>query len=1052
MRSLCFFRTARDEDVDIIHSRAANHRNADILTTPRKAEREIEALDTGTFALGKRIEAPFEIFHGRAGSDVGEEVQSHRLAGFATGEHGFGLVIALDDARAIERDHAIGIGVELGFVHLKDLVLDLIVLHAVCLSRNGRVGYRGVRRRGSFFVLPRHLRERLPCYRAEREAIERDTGAPLRARITFLGRLVGDVLQAWARPRTYDYVERLRALTRMRRADQGSVDEREIDRVLDELSLEDAVDVIRAFGLYFQMVNLAEEVHRERRRRERAMNGESPLRGAIETLPETAVGLLEDLEIRLVFTAHPTEVRRRTTSEKLAAIAGLMRERDERVLTADEAEALDAELRAQMILLWQSSELYVTPPTVSDEVRNLLARFRESLFDEAPLLFERLEAHVGAIVPTFLSFGSWIGSDRDGNATVAPDALLEAHAQARTSVLQHYLETIEALQVRFSQDVDRGSVLPDLIASMERDQRDLHDVRYTLGPRQEAEPYRRKLAFMHRRLSLALADDAGGYAGPEQFDADLALIESSVTVKSGRDVARPIRLLRRAVALFGFHLVSLEWRQHRDRVIAALDEVVSAVEPQLPPLSARSAAERDAWFARELREGPTIFPRTSTLGAKSADIIASLDAVRTLCALRGQAAVSSLILAGTEGPDEILSLLVLARACGTLENGPLQIVPLLESDTALRNGADIADSLLAHRGFRAHVVTCGDVWEVMLGYSDSAKVAGIVTSAWSIYRTQLAIFAVTQRVGVTLRYFHGRGGSVGRGAADATDAIASQPPLVRNGRYKITEQGEVISARYGLPSLARRNLELTVSAVVGGFTPEHPVPDAWFAIMDRLSVSAQAAYVELIDDPGFLAFFAACTPVDEIDEMQISSRPGRRGVRRSINDLRAIPWSFGWGQTRAMLPGWYGFGTAVAAEREHLPILRAMKRDFPAFGTLLRNVERALAIADMPIFERYARELVADRDVRWNYVSRIHAEFEASRAMLLAIVEHERLLEDEPTLARSIALRNPYVDPLSLMQIRLLRAYRASDERDVHLSNAIRLSINGIAAGLRVTG
>lgn len=891
----------------------------------------------------------------------------------------------------------------------------------------------------------------MPSDRAEREAIEPDTGAPLRARISFLGRLVGDILQSWARPRTYHYVERLRALTRMRRVDQASVDEREIDRVLDELSLEDAVDVIRAFGLYFQMVNLAEEVHRERRRRERAMNGEPPLRGAIETLPATAADVFEELEIRLVFTAHPTEVRRRTTSEKLVSIAALMRERDERVLTADETETLDAELRAQMILLWQSTELYVTPPTVSDEVRNLLARFRESLFDEAPLLFERLEAHVGAIVPTFLSFGSWIGSDRDGNATVAPDALLEAHAQARTSVLQHYLETIEALQVRFSQDVDRGSVLPDLIASMKRDQRDLHDVRYTLGPRQEAEPYRRKLAFMHRRLSLALADGAGGYAGPAQFDADLALIESSVSAKSGRDVARPIRLLRRSVALFGFHLVSLEWRQHRDRVIAALDEVVSAVEPQLPPLFARSVAERDAWFARELREGPTIFPLTSTLGAKSADIIASLDAVRTLRALRGQSAVSSLILAGTEGPDEMLALLVLARACGTLENGPLQIVPLLESDTALRNGADIADSLLAQSGFRAHVGACGDVWEVMLGYSDSAKVAGIVTSAWSIYRTQLAIFAVTQRVGVTLRYFHGRGGSVGRGAADATDAVASQPPIVRNGRYKVTEQGEVISARYGLPSLARRNLELTVSAVVGGCTPE-PTPDAWFAIMDRLSARAQSAYVELIDDPGFLAFFAACTPVDEIDEMQISSRPGRRGVRRSIQDLRAIPWSFGWGQTRAMLPGWYGFGTAVAAEREHLPLLRAMKRDFPAFGTLLRNVERALAIADMPIFERYARELVADQDVRWNYVSRIHAEFEASRAMLLAIVEHERLLEDEPTLARSIALRNPYVDPLSLMQIRLLRAYRSSDERDVHLSNAIRLSINGIAAGLRVTG
>ena len=850
------------------------------------------------------------------------------------------------------------------------------------------------------------------------------------------------MLRAHARPGTYDYVEQLRALTRRQRAEPQAVGDREIDAILDALSLDDAVDVIRAFGLYFQMVNLAEELHRERRRRERAIAGDEPLRGSIETLPLAAAALLDRLEIRLVFTAHPTEVRRRTTSEKIAAIAGLLRESDERVLTAEETAALETELRAQIVLLWQSSELYRTAPTVGDEVRNLLARFRESIFDESTLLFERLEDRLGIEVPTFLSFGSWIGSDRDGNANVAPDAILGAHERARAFVLERTIRAVEDLQARLSQDVGRAPVSPELLASIERDHEEFVDVRYTIGPRQEAEPYRRKLAFVHRRLTLARDDAPGGYASAADLDRDLALIEASVAAGSGPDVVRPVRRLRRAVAMFGFHLLALEWRQQSGKVVAALDEIVAVVEPDLPKLSQRAPEKRTAWLEREMSAVRPLIPRAVAFSAATADIVASLDAVAVLRARRGPQTVASLILANAEEPFEMLAL----------DPGPLQIVPLFESSTSIAAGPAIAEALLASPGFRELVGHCGDVWEVMLGYSDSAKVAGIVASAWSIYRAQLAIRDVAHRHGVSLRYFHGRGGSAGRGAADAREAIAAQPPQVRNGRYKVTEQGEVISSRYGLPSLARRNLELTVTSVLGGFAPAADVPAEWFEVLDRLARRAQVAYVELISDPGFLTFFAACTPLDEIGEMQISSRPGRRGERRSIEDLRAIPWSFGWAQTRAMLPGWYGFGTAVAGESERLDMLRAMAREFPFFGTLLRNVERALAIADLAIFERYARELVDDEASRARYVARIRAEFSASTAMLLSVLEHESLLESDPTLARSIALRNPYVDPLSLMQVRLLRAYRRAGKTDVHLGNAIRLSINGVAAGLRVTG
>ena len=861
------------------------------------------------------------------------------------------------------------------------------------------------------------------------------------------------MLRVHARPETFERVERLRALTRSRRAEGGASGDAAIDVLLDELGTEDAVDVIRAFNLYFQMVNLAEQLHRERRRRERALHGEPPLRGSLETLAPGAERFIGRLEIELVFTAHPTEVLRRTTSEKLAAAAELLRAFDERVLTAEEERALESELRAQIVLLWQTNELYGTAPTVQDEVRNLVARFRESLFDEATLLFERLETQLGADVPPFLAFGSWIGSDRDGNANVAPDAVVAAHEQARRFTLQRYLEEVEVLQARLSQDAVRGDVSPELVASVDRDAAALPDVRYAIGPRQEAEPYRRKLAFVHRRLRLALADADGGYGSPGALLDDLALIESSVRARSGEDVARPVRRLVRAVQLFRFRLCALEWRQHRDRVVRALDEVVAAVEPGAPPLSARDAAEQSAWFDRELASVRPLLPRGMTFAAETEDVIASLRAVAELRARRGPDTVSSLILAGTEARFDVLALLALARACGALDAGPMQIVPLLESPAALAHAAALSEELLNVPPFRAHVVACGGVWEIMLGYSDTTKVGGIVASMWALYRAQLAIGDVTARHGIDVRFFHGRGGSVGRGAADAREAVAAQPPQTRSGRFKVTEQGEVIGARYGLPSLARRNLELAVTSVIAGIAQPPPASDpAWFPLLDRLGAAAQAAYAALVDDPDFLAFFAACTPVDEISDMQISSRPGRRGARRSIEDLRAIPWSFGWAQTRGMLPGWYGFGSAVAAASSEMPALQAMAREFPFFTILLRSVERALAVADLAIFERYARELVPDAALRDRFVPRIAAEFDQTVASVLAVLQQDRLLAGDSTLARSIELRNPYVDPISFLQLRLLHAYRARDDRDPALRDAIRLSINGIAAGLRVTG
>jgi phosphoenolpyruvate carboxylase len=880
----------------------------------------------------------------------------------------------------------------------------------------------------------------------------RDIAAPLRTQVALLGRLVGDVLRSHARPTTFDSVERLRALTRERRAAPSAAIDAEIDAVLDALTIEDAVDVIRAFGLYFQLVNLAEQLHRERRRRERALRGDPPLRGALETMPAAAAAALDDVEISLVFTAHPTEVTRRTTSEKLVIVAGILRDLDERQLTQEERETSEAELSAQILLLWQSNELYRSAPTVHDEVRNLVARFRESLFDETCLLFERLERHFGgASVPTLLRFGSWIGGDRDGNPNVAPDAILAAHEQARRFVLERYREAVEGLQVRFSQDAVRGGVSAELTESVERDGAAFPDVRYTGGPRQEAEPYRRKLAFVHRRLRLTAGDDAGAYNDAAEFRADLGVIERSIREHSGDDAGRPLCRLLRAVDVFGFRLCELEWRQHRDRVWSALDEIVGSIEPELPPLSERDDAERTAWMAREMRSARPLIPARVGFSPETADVVASLAAVAELRRRRGADALQTLILAGTESALDVMALHVLARAAGAFDPGPAQVVPLLESPTALVAAASIAATLLAFAPFRAHVAACGDVWEVMLGYSDTTKVMGVVASTWGVFRAQLALTETAQRFGVGLRCFHGRGGSVGRGAADAREAVEAQPARLRSGRFKVTEQGEVIGARYGLPSLARRNLELVVTSVAGALTaPQRDVPERWSRLLDRLAATAQAAYLELVSDPAFLQFFTLCTPVDEIGDLQISSRPGRRGARRSIDDLRAIPWAFAWTQTRAMLPGWYGFGSALRDELPALETLREMADEFPFFASLLRSVERALAVADLAVFARYVDGLAGDSVEARRYVGAIRREYDASVEAVLRILGHDRLLVDDPTLARSIALRNPYVDPISLLQVRLLRAYR--EHPDAALRDSIRLSINGIASGLRVTG
>lgn len=892
-----------------------------------------------------------------------------------------------------------------------------------------------------------------------------DHAATLRERVAALGAAFGDILRANALPGTYENVERIRLLTRAWRASRDPADEAKIDAALDALSSDEALEVMRAFGQYLKLVNLAEQLHRERRRRERLLTGAPPQHGSLEWFalhleglePDDVARTIGEIDVELVLTAHPTEVMRRTTIEQMGTIGRLLRDLDERILTPDEREGLNVELRAQLLLLWQTNELYVTPPTVADEVRNGLSWFREALVDAAVSLWEHLDrvlvGHFASApaLPVFLRFGTWIGGDRDGNPNVHPATTIKAMDDARRFILDRYRTDLVALASRLSQDISKVGASEALAAALALDEVAYPHVEFAIGPRQIAEPYRRKMAFMHHRLGLTLEHAPGGYDGPHEFSADLDLVWQSLRERAATPTAEPLRRLLRTVDIFGFHLCEMEWRQHRDVLVEIMDAVTAIVAPSWPSYSELGEGERFVWLEAELAGQRPLIPHAHF----ELRVQEALESLRILAKARrehGAQSVRTVILSGTDTASDVLMLALLARECGVMAAGPLQVVPLFESIASLRAAGRVCRTLLGSAPFRELVRSTGDCWEIMLGYSDSNKNGGLLTSAWEIFKAQRDIDAVAAEFGVSIRFFHGRGGATGRGGADVRTAVAMQPPLRSPGRFKVTEQGEVISNKYGLPSLARRNLELTFTTLYAAINDHVEEPPELDPIMERLSACALRAYRELVDDPEFVRFFLASTPLEEVGNMQISSRPARRSASGSIDDLRAIPWSFAWTQTRAMLPAWFGLGSAFAEElARHGPEpTRDLLRRSRYFRTLVGSIERMLAMTDLHIFERYS-ELVEDIALRENFVGRIRREHAHALNAVLSTLGHTRLLENDPVLDRSIALRTPYIDPISLLQIRLLREMRAGSAHSA-ISDAIRISIGGVAAGLRLTG
>ncbi|MCC6193293.1 MAG: phosphoenolpyruvate carboxylase [Burkholderiales bacterium] len=914
------------------------------------------------------------------------------------------------------------------------------------------------------------------------EAPDRDL--PLREDTRLLGRVLGDVVRTCASDATYERVEQVRQTAiRFRRAshDAAAPIRDELSALLNELSIGQTLHVVRAFSYFSHLANLAEDVHRNRRRRAHAVGGSPPQRGSVAAAlahlaqagvsAQTLAAWLAEALVCPVLTAHPTEVQRKSILDCEREIVRLLTLRDRTVLTPEEAEDFQAGLYREVLSLWQTAMLRLSRLAVADEVDNALAYYRHTFLIEVPRLCEGLAAGVARTfgqplaVPPFLRMGSWIGGDRDGNPFVTAQTLAYAVRAQAGVAFEHYLDAVHALGAELSLSARLVEPTPELLALA----RDAHDD----NPHRQDDPYRQALIGIYARLAatsqtlsgrtpaLAAKVTRPPYAAPAEFAADLRVIRDSLATHCAAMLgSKRLAPLLRAVDAFGFHLASLDLRQNADvheAVVAELFERAGAAGDYL----ALAEADRVALLAAELASPRPLASPHLTYGERTQSELAILRAAADVHARYGAAAVPNYVISKCQSVSDLLEVGVLLKEAGLLRGEALavNIVPLFETIDDLTRCGDVMRAAFALPLYRRLVAGRGGWQEVMLGYSDSNKDGGYLTANWALYRAQQRLVAAFAEHGVRLRLFHGRGGTVGRGGGPAYDAILAQPAGSVTGGLRITEQGEIIASKYADPELGRRNLEALVAA-----TLEASLADAenlgerapaFHRALDELSAIAHGCYRALVyETPGFVEYFRSATPIAEIAELNLGSRPASRTASTRIEDLRAIPWVFSWGQCRLMLPGWYGFGSAVegwlADPAHELALLREMHEAWPFFRSVLSNMAMVLAKSDLAVASRYA-ELVPDAALRDAVFGRIADEHARSVRAFFAISGRGELLADNPTLARSIRNRFPYLDPLNHVQVELLRRYRAG-QTDERTKRAIHLTINGLAAGLRNSG
>lgn len=870
-----------------------------------------------------------------------------------------------------------------------------------------------------------------------------------------------------------ELVEEVRSLGKSARRGGSAEAAQDLHALLTKLDTVDVIPLVRAFTTYFYLANVAEQVHRI----EQMASDDRYLRQTVDRIIASNLDqdLLDDIvsrfEVRPVFTAHPTEAARRSILSKRAEVADLITQRLQ-AANQDQIDLVDRRSSELIDQIWQTDELRTERPTVVDEARSALYYLMALADDVLPRLAEIIEAQLRRLSPDSqiapLRFGTWVGGDRDGNPSVTAETTLETLALQHDRGLTLLIESIEELSEELSMSSQLTAPGEDLAASLETDRQTLPDIWQREQRRTADAPYRLKCSYIHARLINTRARIKSGaphtpghdYAHPSQLIDDLDLIAGSLRESRGELIADgAVARVRRAATLLGFQMAVLDIRQHSAKHTAALAELFDQVGVDL---AASDGADRQAAISAELSGVRPLSGPTTSLSDEATETLATFRSIRRAQKRYGSQVIESYIISMTESATHVLEAAVLAREAGLIDLSQgiadIGFVPLVETIDDLRGSGDLLEGLLADPNYRRLVALRGDTQEVMLGYSDSNKVGGITASQWEIYKAQRVMRGVAEKHGVRLRLFHGRGGTIGRGGGPTHAAILAQPFGTVDGTIKVTEQGEVISEKYGNPEIAARNLELMVASTLESSLLHRQsrrskeTLDAWTEAMDYFAAEAYDSYRSLAANPSLVPYFLKSTPVEELGEMNIGSRPSRRpDGAGGIDDLRAIPWVFGWTQTRQAVPGWFGVGSGLRRAREvgFAGTLKEMVNEWSFMRTFISNVEMTLYKTDLNISESYVKELVdpAHRPL----LDVIRSEYETAIEEILSLRGTSRLLEDSPLLSRTLGVRDIYLDPINYLQVSLLARKRRGEESP-ELDRALLLTVNGIAAGMRNTG
>ena len=927
----------------------------------------------------------------------------------------------------------------------------------------------------------------------------RDNERPLVEDIRLLGRILGDVIREQEGAEIYELIEKIRKLSVSFRRDADHAADKALKKLLKGLPGDHAVSVIRGFTYFSHLANLAEDRHHIRRRAIHERVGDTQ-EGSIEVAlqrlrwagitPKIISQTLAHSFLSPVLTAHPTEVQRQSILSAERDLAELLRERDEikaraavvnaskDALTPKELAANEMRMRARVMQLWQTRLLRFSKLTVADEIENSLSYYESTFLREIPKIYAALEEALGTHpVAPFLRMGQWIGGDRDGNPNVNAQTLQQALKRQAEVALRHYLTEVHYL----GSELSLSAMLVDFPPAMKA----LAEKSPDTNAHRMDEPYRRALTGMYARLAATLKFLTGGdaarhavepqnpYADAGSFSADLKVIQASLKSHHAQALAaQRLDPLIRAVEVFGFHLATVDLRQSSDQHEKVVGELLekARIEKDYAALDENS---KRAVLMRLLNDARPLRIPGAAYSAHSQSELAIFEAAHEARARYGAEAIRHYIISHTETVSDLLEVLLLQKEVGlmrgTLDDKArvdLIVVPLFETIEDLRNSASIMREFYALPGIANLVQRSGAEQDIMLGYSDSNKDGGIFTSNWELYRAEVALVEDFDRLAnshnIQLRMFHGRGGTVGRGGGPSYQAILAQPPGTVRGQIRLTEQGEVIGSKYANPEIGRRNLETLVAATLEAtlLQPTKTAPRNFLETAAQLSESSMAAYRRLVyETAGFNDYFFGATPIREIAELNIGSRPASRKANQKIEDLRAIPWGFSWGQCRLTLPGWFGFGSAVEkfldqpTDKERkaaLALLQKMVKQWPFFKTLLSNMDMVLAKSDLALASRYS-ELVSDAKLRKKIFAAIEAEWHRTANVMALLTGEKHRLANNPALARSIRHRFPYIDPLNHLQVELIRRYREG-KADERVQRGIHISINGIAAGLRNTG